>query len=248
MRYIVLVIAMLGAAGAAVWTFVLAQPGVLIQSVTAVPVPTAPNNLMVTLTIENPGGPDRLLDVTSDVAKVAVLKAPDTFGLPVPAGSNPSLAMEAGHIMLMGLSDAPAAGTLIPMVLEFERAGSVATKALVQSAGMSHGMRFDVPASEVAPQVDISVTPEGDGWTVAVAAQNFTFAKDLVDQPHQPGTGHGHLYIQGIKISRLFGETARIGALPAGSHMVRVTLNTNDHRTYHVDGAPIEATARIDVK
>lgn len=248
MRRIGLIIAILGALGAAVWAFLLAPPGVLLKDVRAMPVPGAENNLMVTLTIENPGGPDRLLDVTSDKAKVAVLKAPDTVGLPVPSGGSPSLAMEAGHIMLMGLPDAPAEGTLVPLTLEFERAGSVATKALVQPMGMNHGMRFDVPAGEAAPEVEISVSPDGEGWKIDIATQNFTFAKDQVDQPHQPGTGHGHLYVQGIKIGRVFGDSVRIGALPPGPHTVRVTLNTNDHRAFHVDGDQVEATARIDVK
>lgn len=248
MRRIVLIIATLAALGAAVWAIVLTPPGLLIQNAKGVPVPGAPNNLMVTLTIENPGRPDRLLDVTSDLAKVAVLKAPDTVGLPIPSGGASSLSMEAGHIMLMGLQDAPEEGTLVPMTLEFERAGTVATKALVQSTGMSHGMRFDVPPGETPPSIGIVVVEEEGGWRLDITTKDFTFAKEMVDQPHEPGKGHGHLYVQGIKIGRIFNDTARIGALPSGTHTVRVSLNNNEHRAYHIDGKPVEAITRIEVK
>ncbi|MEM7056597.1 MAG: copper chaperone PCu(A)C [Pseudomonadota bacterium] len=248
MRRVVFIVALSSVLGAALLAFVLTPPGLLIQNVVAMPVPNAPNSLMVTLKIENPGGPDRLLDVSSEAAKVSVLKAPDVAGVPIPGNSTPSLSMEAGHIMLMGLEDAPGEGTLVPLVLEFEQAGKVAAKALVKTGTMAHGSGYDISAAETPPSASISVTQDKEGWLVRITTENFAFSKDLVDKPHQPETGHGHLYVQGIKIGRIYSDQTRIGALPKGAHTVRLTLNTNDHRAYRVNGKPIEALARIEVQ
>jgi len=77
------------------------------------------------------------------------------------------------------------------------------------------------------------------GYTVLVRTQNFTFSKEKADGPHEAGIGHGHLYVGGVKIGRVYGTTAIVPPLPVGEHIVRVTLNTNDHRTYVVDGDPV---------
>lgn len=239
--------AILGGFAVAMWTIAPASPGLKVRDAVAVPVPGAPNTVMVTMTIENPGAPDRLLDVRSNVAKVAVLKAPDTAGVPIPAGGAPSLVMEAGHIMLMGLANVPIEGGELPMILQFEQAGEIAQNALVVSAAMRHEI-LDVSEEKPVPRVEVSVDPVDDGWDVKLVTENFRFAEDLVGGPHEPGVGHAHLYVQGAKIGRVFGGAARIGPLPKGTHTVRVTLNTNDHRAYYYAGKAIEATARIAVK
>jgi hypothetical protein len=59
--------------------------------------------------------------------------------------------------------------------------------------------------------------------------------------------GHGHIYVGGMKIGRLYQPEARIGTLPKGEHQVRLTLNTNDHRAYVVGDQPVTATATIVV-
>ena len=59
--------------------------------------------------------------------------------------------------------------------------------------------------------------------------------------------GHGHIYVSGMKIGRLYQPEARIGTLPKGEHQVRLTLNTNDHRAYVVGDQPVTATATIVV-
>ena len=220
---------------------------ILAQDIQAHLVNGSDNSVMVTMTLRNPGGPDRLIEVTSDVARLALLKAPDTGGLPIPAESEPSLAMEAGHIMLMGLTAPAPEGTLVPMTLHLASGASLPVKARVSAPAMSHDQFYDVPGDESQPSVSIEVKPDGDAWAVVLTTRNFRFARDLVDRPHQPGTGHGHLYVQGIKIGRIYETNARIGALPAGTHEVHVTLNTNDHRLLRTNGTPVEARVRITV-
>jgi len=80
-----------------------------------------------------------------------------------------------------------------------------------------------------------------------IDAEEFTFSRDLAGAYHVPGVGHGHLYVGGLKHGRLYENQATIGTLPSGTHMIRVTLNTNDHRAYVVDDEPVTATATITI-
>jgi LEA14-like dessication related protein len=58
-------------------------------------------------------------------------------------------------------------------------------------------------------------------------------------------TGHAHLYVNGIKIARLYGPDFHIPDLPAGEHELTVNLSSNDHSYYFVNGIQIEARATI---
>ena len=91
------------------------------------------------------------------------------------------------------------------------------------------------------------MTQTGEGWEVSVQTDEFTFSQEFAGLFHVPGMGHGHLYVGGVKLGRLYAPTAPVGNLPPGRHLVRVTLNTNDHRAYVVGDEPVTATATIVV-
>lgn len=250
MKRVVPVLIALNLLGVGFWLWLgWTAPEIVAEDVRAVPLPGAPNSVMVTMALNNPGNaPDRLLDVKAPEAKLATLKSLDTTGLPIPAGGRPTLSGEAGHIMLMGYPEPLQEGTLLPLTLVLEDAGEMAVKAKVEAPGMMHGEMYDLPEDEAVPNLAMTVEQDGDGWLITLQTEQFRFTRDLVDKPHQPGTGHAHLYIQGMKIGRIFGPRTRVGALPRGALSVEVTLNTNDHRLYTVDGVPIKATQKITVK
>lgn len=100
---------------------------------------------------------------------------------------------------------------------------------------------------EPAPKVELSIICAGDGWQVQIDAEDFTFSKKLLGLYHVPGMGHGHIYVGGMNLGRLFAPEFQIGALPKGRHEVRVTLSTNDHRVYVVKDEPVTASAVIVV-
>lgn len=206
--------------------------------------------------IENLGAPDRLIGVESPVADAALHSPGSTDSPPIPVGKS-SLAPDSAHIMLTGASEMFADGALIPITLTFAEAGPVKARVRVIDpkpiGGVEHtghaGLvdTLVVGDGEPTPQIAISAAPEGEGWRVKVETEGFTFSKDLVDLNHVPGVGHGHLYVGGIKIGRLYEAEAYIGALPKGQHEIRVTLNTNDHRAYVVDDELVTASTLIDV-
>lgn len=207
------------------------------------------------LTIENRGAPDRLLSVSSPVADAALYSPADPKGVPVPTGTA-SLALDAAHITLSALQDA-AHGSLIPVTLTFARAGTLTTKLKLsdptqEGTARQHGL-FGigdicvVGEGEPAPAITLSAASTPDGYMVTIHTQEFTFSEELAGLYHVPGMGHGHLYVGGMKLGRLYQDTAQIGALPPGTHEIRVTLNTNDHRAYVVNEDPVTASALIVV-
>lgn len=223
----------------------------------AAPIEGVPGEVGIFLTIDNPGPPDRLIAASSAAAAVAVIDAPQDT-LAIPAGSTPVLAPDGAFVRLKGVSGPLEDGQLLPVSLEFEHAGTRTIQARLSAPrheGEAHEMGLfgigeicRVGEGEPAPQIALEVVAEGDGWRVRVLAQGFEFARDLADGPHVPGTGHGHLYLDGLKLQRLYEAEAHIGALPTGQHEVRVTLNTNDHRAYVVDDLPVTAQAVIEVR
>ena len=226
---------------------------ILISDVVATP--GMDGRIVVTMTFENRGAPDLVIAAASPEA-AAMVHAPDSEGYPpLPAGAGYSFAMDGAHIVLADLVGEAAEGRLIPLTLTFVLAGEVKLKAKVkgptmegmQHGGMDHGAMHMVPVDAPEPALSIVAMADEDGWRIPVMTQNFTFSRDAADGPHEEGVGHGHLFVGGMKIGRVYGDVAAIGALPPGQHLVRVSLNTNDHRAYAVGGAPVTATATIVV-
>ena len=56
-----------------------------------------------------------------------------------------------------------------------------------------------------------------------------------------------HLYIDGIKITRLYGEWHQMPLLTAGTHEIRVELSSNDHSTMAIDGIIVDDTVTLEV-
>ena len=220
----------------------------------------APDSLVVFLKIENGGGPDTLLSAKARDATETILYNPESErGLPVPGNTTPSLAADGAHLVLRGVEGPIEDGRLFPVELTFEKAGTVTAKArLVAPVNQGDAGNYGifglgdicrVEEGEPAPEVSLRTEPKADGtgWRVLVDAMDFTFAEHLTGTDHIPGVGHGHLYVNGLKIGRLYENVMEFGALPKGTHTVRVSLNTNDHRAYVIGDTPVMAEATIVV-
>jgi len=217
----------------------------------------------VTMTVRNSGAPDRLVSVNVESAKMALITGENVNPLPIPGQSTVSLAADGAHVMIGGLPGELEEGRLIPFVLTFENAGAINAKARFvdptkMDGKMDHGamgkmdhsmmggMEYVVPEGEPAPKLSLSVAGRDEGgYTVMIKTENFSFSQEKADGPHEAGIGHGHLYVGGVKIGRVYGRTAVVPPLPGGEHIVRVTLNTNNHQTYVVDDKPVTATVVV---
>ncbi len=248
--------ALLGASFAALFVFLkpAKSPQILLTNATAAPLEAEPNQLAVFVKIDNAGQPDTLLSAGAPDAKTATLS--ERHGpLAVPSGGTASLAADGVFLQLSDLSGPLDDGRTFPISLTFAHAGTLTTRARIvapQTKGdaASYGLFgigdvCQIGEGEPAPSIALEATKSETGWTVSVTSEDFEFTPNLVDGPHVPGTGHGHIYLNGLKLGRLYSTETTIGDLPAGQHEIRVTLSTNDHRAYVVGEVPVTASIRI---
>lgn len=241
---------------------------VVISEAVANALPNDTQTVLLSLKIKNEGVPQKIVGISSVDADHGMIHGleKNTSAI-LPANSSASLGNDGVHFMLMKVKDQLEEGRLLTLKVTLEPAGEVVTKARFSSKAVSghgaHQMKLDadggeakhmagmfkVPESEPQPSLAMNVEADSNegGWRVKVETQNFKFAKELADGDHVAGTGHGHIYINGVKLGRLYENSAAIGALPKGNHVVRVTLNTNNHQTYMVGGKRVTATAVITV-
>jgi len=187
-----------------------------------------------------------------------------------------STALEPGgyHVMLMGVQEPLREGEAFPMTLTFETAGSVDVEVHVQGiaamhagsgdgeahaghdeaegghdhAAHQHDKVIELASGPSAPTLDITLTEDQvGGWNLQILTTNFRFAPNHVNQHHRAGEGHAHLYVNGEKVSRIYGPWFHIGSLPNGRTEVTVTLTSNDHRGLAVGGEVLSVTKQIHV-
>ncbi len=119
-------------------------------------------------------------------------------------------------------------------------------------ANMDHDMMHNVPleVSEMnAPKVTVFVTLDPmDGYNLHVQTENFTFTPQAASLDNVAGEGHAHVYINDVKLTRLYGEWMHLAALPKGDVTVKVTLNSNNHSPFAVLGKTISASTTVTVE
>ncbi|MGF1567477.1 MAG: hypothetical protein ACFCVD_05310 [Nodosilinea sp.] len=110
-----------------------------------------------------------------------------------------------------------------------------------------HGSAEISPGQPV-PTINLVAYPDpAMGWNLEIQTTNFRFAPEHVNQASQLGEGHAHLYINGEKISRIYGPWLHIPHLPSGRNEITVGLNTNGHEALTHNGEAIAATVVVEV-
>ncbi|MGD1900651.1 MAG: hypothetical protein ACFB9N_00215 [Geitlerinemataceae cyanobacterium] len=113
--------------------------------------------------------------------------------------------------------------------------------------GHHHGT-LEVSADMPAPTLAIAIEPDTvSGWNLELITENFELTGDMVGDTNMDGEGHAHVYANGIKLARVYGNWFHIPELPAGEVELRVTLNSNQHQELTLNGETIEATATVMV-
>jgi hypothetical protein len=116
-----------------------------------------------------------------------------------------------------------------------------------EGAGHSHEI-MEIPTGQPIPSIDLVVHQDPmNGWNLEVKVANFRFAPEHVSTEARPGEGHAHLYVNGKKITRLYGNWYYLGTLTSGRNEITVTLNANNHADLAHNGRKIEATKTIEV-
>lgn len=116
---------------------------------------------------------------------------------------------------------------------------------------MDHGdMDHDTPLSLAAgpsvPTLAVMVHEDpAAGWNLHIMTENFTFSPQNASLAHVAGEGHAHIYINDVKLGRIYGPWVHLDALPDGEVTVEVTLNANDHRPLAVGDALLRQSVTI---
>jgi hypothetical protein len=118
----------------------------------------------------------------------------------------------------------------------------------MQGEGEHEHRAIAIPANQPVPTLHLIVHPDArQGWNLELQVANFSFAPEHVNQESSTTEGHAHLYIDGVKITRLYGTWYYLADLTPGTHEITVSLNTNGHEALMYDGQPIADTVIVDV-
>ncbi len=120
------------------------------------------------------------------------------------------------------------------------------TSAASQLSGHDHGEPIDLPAGAETPELELSVQADPmSGWNLHITTKGFKFAPENASRSHVAGEGHAHVYVNGKKIARLYGNWLHISKLPKGRNTIEVTLNSNDHRPLAVGSVALRKSAIV---
>lgn len=153
-------------------------------------------------------------------------------------------------------SSVPATGFFGPLsrdIFAIQKGGVPETTEAHAAAPTAHAhMPIDASTWPAIPAISITLHPDAlSGYNLEVSLQNFRLAPEHVNQAVVPNEGHMHVYIDGVKLTRLYGTWMHIPATAfkgPGEHEIVVTPNANDHSDLAVNGARIEASATVTVK
>jgi len=155
--------------------------------------------------------------------------------------------------LVVGIVLGGGAGIGGALVLADDDDGDKTTEVVADAEATPHGhdtaagmhKKVEVTNRESAPTVRIEAIPDSkSGINIHIITENFTFTPENVGEAHIEGEGHTHLYVDGKKVARVYGEWYHLDGLSHGEHEIRVTLNANDHADYQLDGKNIEATIK----
>lgn len=102
---------------------------------------------------------------------------------------------------------------------------------------------FDLTDSaEIPTFTTIEAIPDiGNGHNLHIELDNWAFTPELLGSAAIANQGHAHVYLNGEKVTRMYGNWVSLGDLTPGTYTITVTLNGNDHREFVIDGKVISA-------
>lgn len=109
--------------------------------------------------------------------------------------------------------------------------------------GHAHGESVEAPEG-LAVSLE-AIEDSRSGYNLRLTTENFTFAPEHAGGEHVPGEGHAHVYVDGEKLGRIYGEWFHLDNLEPGAHDIRVTLNANTHADYATKNETIAASVRV---
>ncbi len=106
-----------------------------------------------------------------------------------------------------------------------------------------------IEEGQPVPDIDLIVYEDAvKGWNLEIKLDNFQLTPQDVNSDNKLNQGHAHLYVNGKKVTRIYGNWYYLETLPPGSNEVKISLNTNGHESLMYQGKMIEDIEIIEVK
>ncbi|MCY3634645.1 MAG: hypothetical protein OXH23_03435 [bacterium] len=99
-----------------------------------------------------------------------------------------------------------------------------------------------VPTIELRTHLD-----PASGVNLEIITTGFTLAPERASTDPIDGEGHFHIYVDGVKLRRLYAHWAHVDLKEPGDYEIRVELSANNHATLAVNGVKLDATAVVTI-
>ena len=124
------------------------------------------------------------------------------------------------------------------------------TQVTVPEAGdgmAHHGAATAAAESEMSVSIVVEPDPLGGANLYITDTTGFTFARQNASGENVTGEGHAHVYVNDVKVSRVYGTAFQLGKMAEGMNEVRVTLNANDHSALTWNGEPVQGGTTVHI-
>ena len=140
----------------------------------------------------------------------------------------------------------------VTKVAEHGHGDQTAAAAPSEGSGSSSGHHGSTEPGTIESEVPISIyfTTEVDdkgSVDIQITTEGWLWTPDNVDGEHVPGEGHAHIYVDGVKIDRVYGPSYYLEGLEPGERQVRISLNSNSHDELTYGGKAVEATSLVTI-
>ena len=115
---------------------------------------------------------------------------------------------------------------------------------LFSTNSFAHHPGHKVEVAPPFPSVNLEIMKDSvDGYNLYIDLKNFNLAPDLVGKENQSNTGYLSLYVNDIKIARVYSQWFHIPQrfFYLKENLVKVTLNTNLNGEFTLDGEAIQS-------
>lgn len=137
---------------------------------------------------------------------------------------------------------------LIGVVFGYMLGGSGAEKAYEAEEAIHTAHEIRNITGDV-PEIGLKIHGNNStGYDAEISFVNFKLTPENASGEGVVGEGHAHIYADGVKINRVYGEWYHLGKFDAGSHEIEVRLSSNDHHELAVDDVYIRTNTIIVVR
>ena len=115
----------------------------------------------------------------------------------------------------------------------------------------AHHPGHKIEANKPYPSVSLEILEDNmDGYNLFIELENFILTPEDVGQKNQSNSGHMNLYVNDIKISRVYSNWFHIPGryFNLKENIVKITLNSNLDDQFTINGSTIKSEITIEKK